>query len=783
MSTFDEITGDEKTLKPPLFTGDPDGDSLEEMPTRLNMHESSDELPTMLNAEISLGRVDRYELIEKLGEGGFGSVYGARDTEANIQVALKALPSEISRDRDEMHAIRDNFALVTRLSHPSIAGLKHLHKVNDVDDHAKAALGVRRNDYLVVMEYASGTTLFELRRSMPEQKMSVDQALDICRPIADALDYAHSQRILHRDIKPKNIMVAAQSRGREKSGTRSNNYSRTNKWVVKVLDFGLAAEIRSSMSRKSKDQQNSKSGTPLYMAPEQWRGIRQSAATDQYALAILFYELVSGAVPFKSAFDSGSFEIMRGVVLAEPVPALKEVSKKQNEALKMALSKKTEERFQSCREFVDAISDVNDRESKSTRSRPFFSKWKTMLFLGLFGLTALFFYQPPPVQKQEVIQVQKTIPKRIESRLILITSPKGVASSLQSDKEGLILSTEMEAFVSGEDVSKLELKTENRYTLILSKPGYETYTETFVADWHGIKEKRVVISPRTLPFDIQKVPSAILANLSGLALGSSSAQADQKATVANMGLPLEVKSTKTDLAFRLIPAGSFVMGSPDAEIGRDEEDEKQHTATLEKPFYCGKFEVTQAQWRRVMGNSPSYFKNSEVDAPVEQVSRDDCQKFLQKLCQIEGVPTDTYRLLTESQWEYACRAGTTSPFCYGDSLDSTMANFDGDYPYGEVSKKVDRKKTVRVGQFKPNAFGLYDMHGNVWEWCSDWFRDYEGSTTESYGASSGSFRVYRGGAWNNFARSCRSALRGRCSSGSQFNFLGFRIMRVAPSRQ
>ena len=194
---MDKSIGDEKTIRQPPVAAEFSGDSLGDM-------------PTMRVSDESIGRVDRYELIEKLGEGGFGAVYGARDTEAGILVALKSLPAEISCDADEMAAIRDNFSLVSKLHHPNIASLLHLHRVEFVDDRAQAALGVRSNDYLVVMEYAPGVTLFAVRRALPEQKLPVEQALEICRPIADALDYAHSQRILHRDVKPKNIMVAMQ---------------------------------------------------------------------------------------------------------------------------------------------------------------------------------------------------------------------------------------------------------------------------------------------------------------------------------------------------------------------------------------------------------------------------------------------------------------------------------------------------------------------------------------------------------------------------------------------
>ena len=193
----------------------------------------------------------------------------------------------------------------------------------------------------------------------------------------------------------------------------------------------------------------------------------------------------------------------------------------------------------------------------------------------------------------------------------------------------------------------------------------------------------------------------------------------------------------------------------------------------------GKYEVTQRQWQQVMGNNPSSFKNAGLDAPVERVSWNDCQEFIKKLnAKIGG--EGRFRLPTEAEWEYACRAGSTTPFHYGSRLDSSMANFDGNYPYGGASKGIYREKPVKVGSFRPNAFGLYDMTGNVWEWCQDWYGDYpSGSVTDSIGPRSGSICVLRGGGWISGARSCRSANRFRGTpSGTSIN-LGFRLVRAA----
>ncbi|MFT5200462.1 MAG: sulfatase modifying factor 1, partial [Planctomycetota bacterium] len=229
------------------------------------------------------------------------------------------------------------------------------------------------------------------------------------------------------------------------------------------------------------------------------------------------------------------------------------------------------------------------------------------------------------------------------------------------------------------------------------------------------------------------------------------------------------------------PAGEFMMGSPASESDRGG-DETQHRVKLTRPIYVGKYELTQAEWERVMGSNPSRFSKAGLDAPVEQVSWEDCLSFLRKLCAREGVPDGTYRLLTEAEWEYACRAGTTTPFCYGSDLDSSKANFDGNNPYGSGSKGVYRETTLRVGSFKPNSWGLYDMHGNVYEWCSDWSGNYpSGNAVDPSGPESGEYRVFRGGSWFTYGRDCRAADRDGNTPSFRYSYLGFRLVRTAPT--
>jgi len=226
------------------------------------------------------------------------------------------------------------------------------------------------------------------------------------------------------------------------------------------------------------------------------------------------------------------------------------------------------------------------------------------------------------------------------------------------------------------------------------------------------------------------------------------------------------------MKFVRIPSGSFMMGSPSSELGLDG-DKTQHRVTLTRPYYMQATEVTQGQWKAVMGNNPSNFSNCGDNCPVENVSWNDCQEFIRKLNQKEG--TNKYRLPTEAEWEYACRAGTETAYSWGNQGDCGKANYGGSWVSSEC-KSENPGQTMKVASFGPNVFGLYDMHGNVWEWCSDWYGDYPGGTvTDPGGPSNGSHRMFRGGSWDFGAGYCRSASRGRNDPGLRLDDLGFRL--------
>jgi formylglycine-generating enzyme len=235
-----------------------------------------------------------------------------------------------------------------------------------------------------------------------------------------------------------------------------------------------------------------------------------------------------------------------------------------------------------------------------------------------------------------------------------------------------------------------------------------------------------------------------------------------------------------------IPPGGFLMGSPTNEPDRGWVEGPQVWVVITREFWMGKYEVTQREYEDLMHSKPSfYFRNP--NRPVEQVTWFDAVAYCAVLTAqeqaLEQLPAGyVYRLPTEAEWEYACRAGTTNATAFGDSLSSMLANFDGNNPYHGATKGPLINQTTNVGSYTPNLWGLYDMHGNVAEWCWDWYwTDLPtGSVTDPTGHDTGVFRVVRGGCWTYTGRDCRSATRDKRKPEEKHNYLGFRVV-LAPA--
>ncbi len=237
----------------------------------------------------------------------------------------------------------------------------------------------------------------------------------------------------------------------------------------------------------------------------------------------------------------------------------------------------------------------------------------------------------------------------------------------------------------------------------------------------------------------------------------------------------------------LIPSGSFNMGAPKGELESIDDERPQHTVVMAQ-FCMGKYPVTQAQWRAVTAMpqvdrklEPDLYQFKEDNRPVEQVTWHDAVEFCDRL---SALTKRSYRLPSEAEWEYACRAGTTTPFHFGETISSDYANYDVGRAYGSGSEGKDRKETTPVGSFNvANRFGLYDMHGNVWEWCADhWHDNYEGAPIDGSAWVTGGNsdrRVLRGGSWNTYPARCRSAFRNRGNPVLADYPFGFRVVSSA----
>jgi len=294
-----------------------------------------------------------------------------------------------------------------------------------------------------------------------------------------------------------------------------------------------------------------------------------------------------------------------------------------------------------------------------------------------------------------------------------------------------------------------------------------------VAQLAGCGREPAVVAPATPANEPAVVAPASPGAVADALQRAGMAPAAGSATDAATGYPQRVVHQQTGAVLTLLPAGEFTMGSPAGEAER-QDDEVQHRRVIRKPYYLGVTEVTQAQWRAVMKDTeladPSRFKGD--DLPVEMVSWDYCQEFLQKA-------GGGLRLPSEAEWEYACRAGTTTPFSFGATITPEQVNYNGNVPSGGASKGLYRERTVAAGSLPASAWGLHEMHGNVWEWCQDGYEAYPGSGTEEPSRAAGA-RVLRGGSWSGNAHGCRAANRlGNVPGDRTLNF-GLRLARTLP---
>ncbi len=575
---------------------------------------------------------EHYQFIDDLGKGNMGKVYLFKETYGDYLVAVKTL---IGKDEKTklVKSLQTEYTNMFRLTHPNIVAVRNL-----VADEFR---------YYLVMDYVEGETLEDCLDQLKEQhqKPSLSVTLEVMKGLAGALDFAHSMGIIHRDVKPANVMVRIDGGQVE---------------TVKLTDFGLSVETEELLMMSTNSRGG---GTKCYMAPEQHDPHfgDLSGKTDQYALAAVAYEMLSGDYPYREYALSGGGKSLRGAVLDENKypKRIDGLPDNMNAALRKALSKWPKDRFENCMAFVNAL-----------KQRP------------------VIVAPPAPQPKQTVV----TPPPQP----VIVTPPA------PQPKQTVVTPPPQPVIVTPPP-------------LVVKKPSSDPLPE---------KETMTLILPGNVPLELVH-----------------------------------------------IRAGSFMMGRAKDVSGY----EKQHHVTLTKDFWLGKYEVTQGQWLALMGSNPSYFKKGDR-YPVEQVNWEDAMDFCRKLTKQErsaGRLTTGYEytLPTEAQWEYACRAGTTTPFSFGLTLNGDKANCEALLPlppYGGIYLGC----TSEVGSYAPNAWGLYDMHGNVCEWCRDWYEYGYAKDPEFLRGNARSSRVLqflhgdtalgrvsRGGSWNDPTIWCDSARR------------------------
>ncbi len=645
--------------------------------------------------------VPEYVLVGKLGEGGFGQVWKARDDDG-FEVALKFFRLDGRAGATELRALE------------VMKNVRHSHVL---PTFLTRRLG---GWFILALELGDKTLYQRFAEAEAEGHAGIPrpELLEYVLEAAKGLDYLHTLNIQHRDVKPQNLLLVGGS--------------------VKVADFGLAKLMEQSLAS------NSGSMTVAYAAPEQFQGL-VSPHSDQYSLAVSYCQLCGAGLPFQGSQQ----KVMYGHVHEQP--DLSMLTEVERPAVARALSKKPEERWPSCRAFVEALA-ASAATGTPTDATP---ALRTTLYPGR--------------RSRWYVVVGLVLPGMLAAGVAvgLLTRGAGVPTPAAT-----VAPTPTTRFAQSGAVS---LNAGKKVEGTAKSP--EPVPELRPMPVNGVRQR-----PRPLDCTGEAGVSA------------ADVRKAQEAWAKYLGREVEETVQIADgvtMTFVLIPPGKFRMGSPEGEADRSN-GETLHTVVLTELFDLGKYEVTQAQYRALVSRvkseqlkdpDPSKFKGA--DLPVEQVNWDEADAFGRELTKLRS-DQHVYRLPTEAEWEYSCRGGRPSsqPFGIGDghSLSSREANFDGNFPYGGADRGKQLEQTCKVGSYDPNAFGLYDMHGNVWEWCLDWYADSLAGGNDPQGPPSGAVRSNRGGARGNVGAGCRSAARSGLEPGSRFDFLGFRVARSVPSR-
>ena len=707
--------------------------------------------------------IGSYRIIHLLGEGGMGSVFRGRHineqyAKAMGDVAIKMIQPSLATDASFKSRFIKEAIFGKKLSHPNIASV-----IDVVDDGGELAL---------LMDFVDGQ---ELKDLMASNRISVDEVVRLLKPIASALDYLHAQGIVHRDMKPANVRV-------KPDGTPV------------ILDFGIAKDTNETDS--SMTQTGTAMGTQTYMAPEQMDAKRVTGAADQYALAMMAYQMLSGKLPWKASLSSVRITMAK---MTGDFNTLESVSSSVNMVVMRGLSLNPEDRYNTCIEFVVEIESAPSDEQLALEAQNLKEAQERI--------------EQKRLEKERKAEDEKTL-NLVEEEAKKFFFGLGDPKKYHDNGFGFSLSPAPRYEILSITTHDPQKKISHAYNTLEELA--EFCPTRFVVDQNKLhiavqKVQRIRIwewgNPKPcLSYDSKSFLGYIVAhgecilelihnntaatirihlNLTANSVDATSEHKTNRLTIKSPyqgPKPLDVVSFGSGNGRHemvVIPKGEFTMGALEDDGDAYSDEKPRHKVTLTRDFLMGKYPVTQALWESVMGSNPSGFKGA--NRPVECVSWFDVVSFCNKLSELEGLdPAYTingekvtcnwtakgYRLPTESEWEYSARAGESFKYAGSDNVDE-VAWYDG-----------NSFETHPVGQKKPNGFGLYDMSGNVWEWVWDWRGSYSSDNgTDLVGPGSGSRRVTRGGSWVNGARDAGVSFRNDVAPTRRNAIWGFRLSR------
>jgi formylglycine-generating enzyme required for sulfatase activity/predicted Ser/Thr protein kinase len=680
----------------------------------------------------------RYRIIKELGRGAMGAVYLAEDEQLGRKVALKIPQFDGTVTESQLIRFYREARSAGNLRH---SGICPVYDVGSLD-----------GQHYISMAFIEGRPLRDFTKS--SRRQDEKSVAHIVRKIALAMAEAHQQSVIHRDLKPANVMIDTK-----------------NEPVV--MDFGLARRVVEDEEKLT--HTGTLIGTPAYMSPEQVDGdsSKVGPSADIYSLGVILYELLTGELPFQGSLLS----ILKQIATKEPPSPVElhaEIDPTLGNLCLRMLAKQEKDRPDSMKAVARELSTwlQNSQVRQSRDGVAGASETNERQDAG--G------YAPPLVDTvgQVASAVGEGLPPLVTDTMAMSGGERRPGRTTGGKKHAVLIAATIGCLAGVVALVAFCFPAANGS----SQSNVSSHPDS------GADAKQTGGTENTPRFEAKAPPMAVAP------FDQTTAQAHQREWARYLKVPFErevILPERESISFVLVPLGEFLMGSSEEDHERFLEDAEaaddtfsltvvnseipQHRVRITQPFYMAKYELTQEQWWAISGSSPSVF--SGVNLPVENVTWNETQAFIDELNRINAGSQLSFALPTEAQWEYACRAGTSSPWSFGDTVEDFAAD-------GWVASNSGGAPNP-VGASRPNAFGLYDLHGNLWELCADWHEHtYSPSDVDDpRGPLSGTDRVYRGGSWGGTVVHCRSAYRGYRPPDDRDYGTGFRLVMSIESPQ